>query len=203
MVGILNTAALLGVHEAPSLRVPSEDPRLVRSAVHARPWGVARERQLQGRDRHHRRPKKKGGGVVESDYRIYVGIDWASEAHQACVLKTHERRIVAERSFAHAGNAIVEFAQWLSGLADDPGQVAIAIEIPAPSSRPWSSVAFMSTPSTPSSSIVFATGSGERSQRGPTGATRSCWLTRYGPIQLSPRAVGRSAGDPTQEILAC
>jgi len=66
---------------------------------------------------------------VESDYRIYVGIDWASEAHQACVLN-HERRIVAERSFAHAGNAIVEFAQWLSGLADDPGQVAMAIEIP-------------------------------------------------------------------------
>jgi len=37
---------------------------------------------------------------------------------------------VAERSFAHAGKAIVEFAQWLSGLTDDPGQVAIAIEIP-------------------------------------------------------------------------
>jgi transposase len=66
---------------------------------------------------------------VESDYRIYVGIDWASEAHQACVLH-HERGIVAERSFAHAGKAIVEFAQWLSGLTDDPGQVAIAIEIP-------------------------------------------------------------------------
>jgi hypothetical protein len=54
--------------------------------------------------------------VVESDYRIYVGIDWASEAHQACVLD-HERRIVAERSLAHAGNAIVEFAQWLSGAS--------------------------------------------------------------------------------------
>ena len=27
---------------------------------------------------------------MESDYRIYVGIDWASEAHQACVLN-HER----------------------------------------------------------------------------------------------------------------
>lgn len=66
---------------------------------------------------------------MESDYRIYVGIDWASEAHQACVLH-HERGIVAERSFAHAGKAIVEFAQWLSGLTDDPGQVAIAIEIP-------------------------------------------------------------------------
>ena len=45
---------------------------------------------------------------METDYRIYVRIDWGSEAHQACVLD-HERRIVAERSFAHAGNAIVEF----------------------------------------------------------------------------------------------
>lgn len=67
--------------------------------------------------------------MVESDYRIYVGIDWASEAHQACVLD-HDQRIVAERSFAHAGNAVAEFAQWLRELADDPGQVAIAIEIP-------------------------------------------------------------------------
>jgi transposase len=67
--------------------------------------------------------------VVETDYQIYVGIDWGSEAHQACVLD-HERRIVAERSFAHAGDAIAEFAQWLRELADDPGRVAIAIEIP-------------------------------------------------------------------------
>jgi transposase len=67
--------------------------------------------------------------VVETDYRIYVGIDWGSETHQACVLD-HERRIVTERSFAHAGNAVAEFAQWLRGLADNPGRVAIAIEIP-------------------------------------------------------------------------
>jgi hypothetical protein len=88
---------------------------------------------------------------VESDYRIYVGIDWASEAHQACVLH-HERGIVAERSFAHAGKAIVEFAQWLSGLTDDPGQVAIAIEIPRGAVvGPWLSKAFTSTQSTPSS----------------------------------------------------
>ena len=66
---------------------------------------------------------------MDSEYRIYVGIDWASEAHQACVLD-HQRRIVAERSFAHAGNAIAEFAEWLSGLSDDPGHLAIAIEIP-------------------------------------------------------------------------
>ena len=67
--------------------------------------------------------------MVDSDYRFCVGIDWASEAHQACVLD-HERRIVAERSFAHTGSAVTEFAEWLSELAGDPGCVAIAIEIP-------------------------------------------------------------------------
>ena len=67
--------------------------------------------------------------MVETDYRIYVGIDWGSELHQASVLD-HERRIVAERSFAHAGNAVAEFAQWLRELADDSRQVAIAIEVP-------------------------------------------------------------------------
>ena len=66
---------------------------------------------------------------METDYRIYVGIDWGSEVHQACVLD-HERRIAAERSFAHTGSAVAEFAQWLRELADDPGRVAIAIEIP-------------------------------------------------------------------------
>lgn len=67
---------------------------------------------------------------MEEEYRIYVGIDWASEAHQACVLDC-TRRVLAERPFAHEGNAIAAFAQWLNELAgDDPGQVAIAIEIP-------------------------------------------------------------------------
>ena len=66
---------------------------------------------------------------MEIDYEIYVGIDWGSEAHQACVLD-RERRIVAERSFAHAGDAVAGFAQWLRELADDPEGVAIAIEIP-------------------------------------------------------------------------
>jgi transposase len=68
--------------------------------------------------------------VVDDEYRIYVGIDWATEAHQACVLD-YTGRILAERSFAHTGEAIAAFAQWLHGLAGAvPGQAAIAIEIP-------------------------------------------------------------------------
>lgn len=67
---------------------------------------------------------------MENEYRIYVGIDWATQAHQACVLDG-AGRILAERSFEHAGDAIAAFARWLSELAGgEPGQVAIAIEIP-------------------------------------------------------------------------
>ena len=79
---------------------------------------------------HHRRPSQKGDSAVERDYRIYVGIDWATQAHQACVLDS-AGQILAERSFAHAGNAIAAFAQWLNELAGGhPEQVAIAIEVP-------------------------------------------------------------------------
>ncbi len=68
--------------------------------------------------------------MVENEYQIYVGIDWATEAHQACVLDRNGR-ILAERSFVHSGEAIASFAQWLQELADEePGQVAVAIEIP-------------------------------------------------------------------------
>jgi transposase len=68
--------------------------------------------------------------VVDDEYRIYVGIDWATEAHQACVLDD-TGRVLAERSFAHTGEAVAAFAQWLHGVAGgDPGQAAIAIEVP-------------------------------------------------------------------------
>jgi transposase len=68
--------------------------------------------------------------VVDDEYRIYVGIDWATEAHQGCVLDD-TGRVLAERSFAHSGEAIAAFAQWLHGVAGgDPGQAAIAIEVP-------------------------------------------------------------------------
>jgi hypothetical protein len=80
--------------------------------------------------RHQRRPGNNGGEAVDNEYRLYVGIDWASEAHQACV-PDQTRRIVSERAFAHAGDAVAAFAEWLNDLAgDDPGGVAVAIEIP-------------------------------------------------------------------------
>jgi transposase len=70
------------------------------------------------------------GAVVDDEYRTYVGIDWATAAHQACVLDC-TGRVLAERSFAHTGEALAGFAQWLHEVAGgNPGQAAVAIEIP-------------------------------------------------------------------------
>ena len=67
---------------------------------------------------------------MEEEYRFYVGIDWGSQTHQACVLD-HARGLVAERAFAHEGSAIAAFIEWLTELCGgNPAQVAIAIEIP-------------------------------------------------------------------------
>jgi hypothetical protein len=80
--------------------------------------------------RHQRRPGKNGGGAVDNEYRLYVGIYWASEAHQVCALDP-ARRIISERSFAHAGDAVAASAEWLNELAgNDPGGTAVALEIP-------------------------------------------------------------------------
>jgi transposase len=80
--------------------------------------------------RHQSTPSQKEAAVVDDEYRIYVGIDWATEAHQACVLD-RTGRVLAERSFAHTGEAVAAFAQWLLGLAGGvPDQAAIAIEVP-------------------------------------------------------------------------
>lgn len=68
--------------------------------------------------------------MTDTRYAFYVGIDWASAAHQVVVLD-HERQPVAERSVAHTGAALNEFAAWLAtATASHPEQVAIAIEVP-------------------------------------------------------------------------
>ena len=68
--------------------------------------------------------------MTDTRYAFYVGIDWASAAHQVIVLD-HDRRPIAERSVAHTGAALGEFAAWLAtAAAGHPEQVAIAIEVP-------------------------------------------------------------------------
>ncbi len=64
------------------------------------------------------------------DYWLYAGIDWATQAHQVCVVDG-ERRVVEERSVEHSGAALAELADRLTRLAQgEPARVAVAIEIP-------------------------------------------------------------------------
>ena len=68
--------------------------------------------------------------MPESAYSFYVGIDWATAAHQVAALDP-ERRLIAERSAAHTGEALAALADWLTALASEaPERVAVAIEVP-------------------------------------------------------------------------
>lgn len=68
--------------------------------------------------------------MTDSAYAVYVGIDWATAAHQVTVLDP-ARRVLAERSVPHTGEALAECVAWLSTLADGrPERIAVAIEVP-------------------------------------------------------------------------
>ncbi|MBW2734726.1 MAG: IS110 family transposase [Deltaproteobacteria bacterium] len=67
---------------------------------------------------------------MSEEFRFWVGIDWATEAHQICVLDG-QRKVVSECSVKHTGEAISLFAEQLVLLADDePAKVAVSIETP-------------------------------------------------------------------------
>ncbi len=63
-------------------------------------------------------------------YRLFVGIDWAKEFHQACVIDV-DRSVVKETRVEHSGTGIAELVELLVKLSDNhPEQVAVAIEMP-------------------------------------------------------------------------
>jgi len=67
---------------------------------------------------------------MSSEYRLFVGIDWATEAHQVCVIGP-DTEIVEERVIEHTGSAIAQLLDWLARLArGEPEMAAVAIEIP-------------------------------------------------------------------------
>ena len=67
---------------------------------------------------------------MSEEFRFWVGIDWATEAHQVCVLDG-QRKILTERSVKHTGEAISLFADQLVLLASgEPTKVAVSIETP-------------------------------------------------------------------------
>jgi hypothetical protein len=67
---------------------------------------------------------------VTQQFRFYVGVDWAAEQHQACVLNA-QGEVLEQRKVEHSGNGITGFMTWMEALAE--GQVdgiAVSIEVP-------------------------------------------------------------------------
>lgn len=68
---------------------------------------------------------------MEDQFLFFVGIDWATENHQVCVVDREGKKI-AERSVTHSGAGVQQFLLWLREVIAAPAeQVAVAIEMPA------------------------------------------------------------------------
>ena len=60
----------------------------------------------------------------------FVGVDWGSQTHQACVIDV-AGTLFGERAFEHGGQGLSEMADWvLSVAAGAADQVGVAIETP-------------------------------------------------------------------------
>jgi transposase len=67
---------------------------------------------------------------MDDQFSIYVGVDWATEAHQICILDA-QGKVLKELSVEHTGKAISGFLQWLNEFTKgEADQVAVAIEVP-------------------------------------------------------------------------
>jgi hypothetical protein len=63
-------------------------------------------------------------------YQLFVGIDWATEAHQVCAIGP-DREVLKEKQVEHSGTGIAQLIELLlKQSGHQPEQVAIAIETP-------------------------------------------------------------------------
>lgn len=63
--------------------------------------------------------------------RWFVGIDWATEEHEVCVIDCNGE-IVGQRAFEHSGSGLADLCAWLvrKTAGAEPHQISVAIEIP-------------------------------------------------------------------------
>jgi transposase len=67
---------------------------------------------------------------MSDDVRWFVGFDWASQEHRACLLDADGKR-VAERDVKHDGAGLSELCTWLlEKTGARPVEIAVAIETP-------------------------------------------------------------------------
>lgn len=67
---------------------------------------------------------------MNTEFDWYVGIDWASEAHEVCVLSA-DGTVVERRSVPHTGDGLRDLARRLASLGSGVlERVAVSIEVP-------------------------------------------------------------------------
>ena len=67
---------------------------------------------------------------VENEFSVYVGLDWGTEFHRACVLNSRGE-ILRECRIDHSGQAISDFVRGLNEMGNGkPDHIAVAIEVP-------------------------------------------------------------------------
>jgi transposase len=61
---------------------------------------------------------------------LFVGIDWATEAHQVCIVNDRGA-VIEERAVQHSGPAVAEFIDWLLSLSQgEVDRIVVGIEVP-------------------------------------------------------------------------
>ncbi len=67
--------------------------------------------------------------MPDDDYELYVGIDWATEAHQVCLVSPGGQRL-EDVSVPHTGAGLAALRTLLRQRVSDPARIAVAIEVP-------------------------------------------------------------------------
>lgn len=72
------------------------------------------ERQYRAWIEHRGRPagKRKGDRLADSE-KWFVGIDWASQEHQVCLVGGTGDEVVGESAFEHSGEGLAQMCVWL------------------------------------------------------------------------------------------
>src|SRR6202040_3531738 len=119
---------------------------------------------------------REEGLSMAEEVEWFVGIDWASQSHQVCLIDARGE-CLGERAVAHGGLGIEELCDWLiARTGATPEVIGVAIEMTqGPVVEALLERGFCaSMGSIPSSSIGSATASPWPAPR-MIGATLTCW----------------------------
>ncbi len=96
----------------PVPRAPGGDACPGWAAVTETRWGVAPESASTESGARRGGPTRGRDEAMNDDFECFAGIDWATEAHQVCLVD-RAGVILGERSFAHSGAGLAALCDWL------------------------------------------------------------------------------------------